>query len=184
MGEIASPNQLRMSFLRWALLTVPLVLFLGTLSGQIAGSGYGNRWFDALIKPDLMPPGWAFGVAWTLLYILLGLAIAVVLNARGARGRGLAIGLFSVQLLLNYAWSPLFFAAHQATFALWLIVLIFVLAAGSAYLFWSIRRAAALLMLPYLGWLMFATLLAYEFDRLNPNAEGWTPRSTATEITL
>jgi tryptophan-rich sensory protein len=88
-------------------------VFLGFLSGRLANSGYGNRWFDALVKPDFMPPGWAFGVAWTILYILMGLALAMVIHARGARGRGVAIILFLVQLLLNLAWSPLFFRAHQ-----------------------------------------------------------------------
>ena len=90
MSAIASRAQLRMSFLRYALVTVPLVLLLGLLSGRIANSGYGNPWFDALAKPEAMPPGWAFGAAWTTLYILLGLALALVLHARGARGRGKA----------------------------------------------------------------------------------------------
>jgi tryptophan-rich sensory protein len=111
-----------MSLLRYALVTVPLVLLLGTLSGRIANSGYGNPWFDALDKPALMPPGAVFGIAWTILYILLGLALAMILHARGARGRGLAIGLFVAQLLINYAWSPLFFAMHKVGLALAMIL--------------------------------------------------------------
>jgi tryptophan-rich sensory protein len=99
-----------MSFLRYALVTVPLVLLLGTISGRLANSGYGNAWFDAIRKPALMPPGSVFGVAWTILYILLGLALALILHAKGARGRGVALGFFAAQLVLNYAWSPLFFA--------------------------------------------------------------------------
>ena len=74
MNEIASPGQLRLAYLRWSLLTVPAIVLLGFLSGRLANSGYGNRWFDALEKPALMPPGWLFGVAWTILYILMGLA--------------------------------------------------------------------------------------------------------------
>ena len=85
MTAIASRSQLRMSFLRWALVTVPAVLLLGTLSGRASNSGYGNPWFDALVKPEAMPPGWVFGAAWTILYILLGLALAMILNARGSR---------------------------------------------------------------------------------------------------
>src|SRR4051812_28155151 len=80
--EIASRSQLRMSYLRYALFTVPAILLLGTLSGRASMSGYGNPWFDALAKPGFMPPGWAFGVAWTILYILLGLSLAMILNAR------------------------------------------------------------------------------------------------------
>jgi tryptophan-rich sensory protein len=86
MTQIASRSQLRMSFLRYALVTVPLILLLGILSGRASNSGFGNPWFDALVKPDAMPPGWAFGVAWTILYILLGLSLALILHARGAEG--------------------------------------------------------------------------------------------------
>ena len=74
MNEIASQGQLRLAYLRWALVTVPAIVFLGFLSGRLANSGYGNRWFDALDKPPLMPPGWAFGAAWTILYVLMALA--------------------------------------------------------------------------------------------------------------
>jgi tryptophan-rich sensory protein len=130
MTGIASRSQLRMSFLRYALVTVPLVLLLGTVSGTVAGSGYGNPWFDALAKPGLMPPGWVFGAAWTLLYICLGLALALILHARGARGRKVAIGIFLAQLLLNYAWSPIFFAAHEVGLAFIVIVLMIILSAA------------------------------------------------------
>src|SRR3546814_1911205 len=82
MNQIASRGQLRMSYLRWALFTVPLILLLGIASGRIAGSGHGNRWFAALAKPDIVPPGWVFATAWPLLYLLIGLAIAMILHAR------------------------------------------------------------------------------------------------------
>ena len=136
MNEIASPGQLRLAYLRWSLLTVPAIVLLGFLSGRLANSGYGNRWFDALEKPALMPPGWLFGVAWTILYILMGLALAIVLHARGAKGRGPAIVLFLVQLLMNLAWSPLFFRAHQVGSALALILILWVIG-GLALEFYS-----------------------------------------------
>src|SRR4051794_21753048 len=104
MMEIASRGQLRMAYARTALFTVPAILLLGTLSGRASGSGFANPWFDALAKPSFMPPGWAFPVAWTILYILLGLSLALVINARGAKGRGLAVAVFLVQLALNLSW--------------------------------------------------------------------------------
>ena len=104
MNEIASPGQLRLAYLRWSLLTVPAIVLLGFLSGRLANSGYGNRWFDALEKPALMPPGWLFGVAWTILYILMGLALAIALHAGGAKGQGQDIILFQVQMLMNLTW--------------------------------------------------------------------------------
>ena len=184
MGQIASPSQLRMSFLRWALVTVPLIVLLGVASGELSGSGYGNEWFAALLKPDVMPPGWVFGLAWTVLYVLIGLALAVILGARGARGRGIALGLFAVQLVLNLLWSPLFFAAHQVTGALIVILLLIVAATATAVQFGRIRRTAGLLMLPYVAWLIFAAFLNYEIMRLNPDAETLVPGTGTTQIEL
>ncbi|HEX8571453.1 MAG TPA: TspO/MBR family protein [Allosphingosinicella sp.] len=184
MTALASKSQLRMSFLRYALFTVPAILLLGTVSGRISGSGYGNAWFDALQKPAIMPPGWMFGVAWTLLYILLALALALVLHARGARGRGLAIALFLAQLLLNFAWSPIFFAYHEVGAAFWTILAMILLAAASAVLFWRIRRSAALLMIPYLAWLAFAATLTWQIADLNPEAAQLAPEGSTTDISL
>lgn len=183
MTEIASRSQLRMSYLRWALVTVPLILLLGTISGVASGSGSANPWFASLRKPSFMPPDWAFPVAWTILYILLGLSLALILHARGARGRPLAIGLFVVQLILNYSWSPLFFAAHKVSLAFWVIVAMFLIAAAAAWFFFRIRRAAGLLMLPYLVWLVFAGALNHGIGRLNPDAELAAPAS-GTDIPL
>lgn len=182
MNEIASPGQLRLAYLRWALLTVPVIVVLGFLSGRLANSGYGNRWFDALEKPALMPPGWLFGVAWTILYVLMALALAIVLHARGAKGRGPAIALFLLQLLMNLAWSPLFFRAHQVGSALMLIVALIIVVAITTWLFGRVRRVAGLLLLPYLAWLAFASFLNYEIGRLNPDAETLVAPALSTQI--
>lgn len=171
MNEIASKGQLRLSYLRWALFVVPTIVFLGFLSGRLANNGFQNVWFDALTKPAAMPPGWAFPVAWTTLYILIGLALAMILHARGAKGRGLAVLLFIAQFVCNLAWSPTFFAAHQITTAFYVIVAMLVLSIATTLLFARIRNAAAWLMLPYLCWLGFAASLNYEIGRLNPQAE-------------
>jgi benzodiazapine receptor len=184
MTGIASRSQLRMSFLRYALVTVPLLLLLGTLAGKVAGPGYGNPWFDALAKPDLMPPGWAFGAAWAVLYVLLGLALAMVLHARGARGRGAALAFFVAQLLLNFAWPTLFFAFHEVGAAFTLLMLMIVLGAVAALLFARIRRAAGLLMLPYLAWLVFAALLTWQIGELNPGASQLVPVEASADIPL
>jgi benzodiazapine receptor len=182
--EIASRSQLRMAYLRYALFTVPAILLLGTLSGRAAGSGNGNPWFDALEKPGFMPPGWAFPLAWTILYIMLGLSLAMILNARGARGRGLAVSVFLAQLALNYAWSPIFFARHKIDLALIVILAIIVLTVVTAWLFHRIRKPAAWLLLPYLAWLCFATALNFQIGRLNPGAERLAPGSSSTDIAL
>jgi tryptophan-rich sensory protein len=170
MNEIASKGQLRLSYLRWALFTVPAIVFLGFFSGRLSNSGFGNRWFAALEHPSFMPPGWVFPFAWAIFYILMGLAIAVILHARGARLRGVAIVFFIAQLVCNLAWSPVFFGQHKVEVALYLIFAIFVLTFITCILFLLIRKSAALLMLPYLLWLGFAGSLNYEILRLNPNA--------------
>ena len=182
MNEIASKGQLRLAYLRWALFTVPAIVFLGFLSGKVSNSGYGNPWFDALTKPAAMPPGWAFPVAWSILYILMGLAVAIVLDARGAKGRGVAVLLFVLQLAANLAWSPLFFAAHKVTVALYLIIAMLVLATITTLLFGRIRSIAAWLMLPYLLWLGFAASLNYEIGRLNSDAETLAAPTLRTQI--
>ena len=182
--QLASRSQLRMSFLRYALWTVPLLVLLGSVSGRLANSSQGNPWFDALEKPAAMPAGWVFGAVWMILYVLLGLALALILHARGARGRPPAVSIFLAQLALNYAWSPVFFALHRIDAAFAMIVLMFGLSVAAAWLFWGIRRGAALLMLPYLGWLAFAAWLTWEVDRINPGAEQVASPGASAEIRL
>jgi tryptophan-rich sensory protein len=184
MSGIASKSQLRMSFLRYALFTVPAVLLLGTLSGTLSGSGSGNPWFASLHKPPIMPPGWAFGAAWTILYILLGLSLAMVLHARGAKDRKRALQLFAVQLVLNFAWSPVFFALHKIAPALSVIAAMIVVTIAMIFVIWRIRLIAALLLYPYLGWLIFAGALNYQILALNPNADTLAPHGASTDIPL
>jgi len=184
MAGIASRAQLRMSFLRYALFTVPAIVLLGTLSGALSGSAEAHPWFEALVKPALMPPGWVFGAAWTLLYILLGLSLAMVLHARGAQKRGRALVLFGLQLLLNFAWSPIFFAWHQVATALSIVAAMIVGCFALILVVWRIRPVAGLLLYPYLGWLMFAGLLNYEILRLNPDSAALAPGAASTDIAL
>ena len=184
MAGIASRSQLRMSLLRYALVATPAVLLLGTLSGALSGSGEENAWFAALDKPDFMPPGWVFGVAWTILYVLLGLVLALLLHARGARRRGRVIALFAVQLALNLAWSPLFFAWHEVAAALTLLAAMVVMTGVLIPFVWRIRPLAALLLVPYLGWLLFAAALNFEILRLNPEAGTLAPPAASTDIPL
>ncbi|MBO9574900.1 MAG: tryptophan-rich sensory protein [Sphingobium sp.] len=182
MNEIASRGQLRLSFLRWAMVVVPSIEFFGFASGLAANSGPGNPWYDTLLKPDFMPPSWAFGAVWPVLYLLIGIALSIVLNARGAPGRGLAVTLFLVQLVCNFLWSPLFFGWHEAALAFYLLLVILALSLVTTLLFARIRRAAALLMLPYLAWLAFASLLAQQVHSLNPDAESLVPPAAHTQI--
>ncbi|MDO6413514.1 TspO/MBR family protein [Sphingomonas sp. BIUV-7] len=153
--------------LRLPIVTALVVLLLGLASGWLSGSGAGNAWFDALAKPGFMPPGWAFPVAWTTLYLMIGTAFGLILETRHPL-RSRAILLFVAQLLLNYAWSPVFFALHQPLRALAIIVLMVILTALTALDFHRIRPLAAWLLLPYLAWLIFAATLNGAIVALNP----------------
>ena len=155
---------------RIALITVPAIVLLGSASGWLSNSGYGNGWFAGLVKPSFMPPGWAFGVVWPVLYILLGVALAMVLALPPSPRRKLALTLFFAQLALNFAWSPIFFAGHDIALAKIVIFLMAVLAAVAAGQFMRLRRPAGLMMLPYLAWLVFAATLNATIQNLNPAA--------------
>ncbi len=184
MSELALPGQLRAAFLRWALVLVPGILLLGFLSGTFANSGPGNPWFDDLAKPAIYPPPAAFGIVWSILYVLMGLAVAMIASARRAPGRGAALALFAAQLLLNLAWSPMFFGAHQLIGALALLIVLDVAVLGTIVLFWRVRPLAAWLLVPYLCWALFATLLNYEFLRANPDADGRGNSGAVTRVVI
>lgn len=172
MSELASSGQLRAAFLRWALVLVPGIVLLGFLSGAVGDSGPGTPWFDDLAKPGIYPPPATFGVVWTILYVMMGLALAMIVTARGARRRALAIVAFVVQFLLNLAWSPLFFGAHQISAALALLVVLDVAVIVTIAAFCRVRPRAGFLLVPYLAWILFATVLNWQFLKLNPDADG------------
>ena len=184
MNRLASPAQLRASFVRWALFVVPGVMLLGFLSGQFAGSTAESPWFLSLDKPATFPPPATFGIVWTALYFLIGVAFALVCSAWGARIRGLAIAAFVIQLALNLAWSPVFFGAHHITLALAILIALDVAVIVTIALFWRVRRLAAVLMLPYLAWIAFATLLNWQFLELNPDADGREVSGSVQRIEL
>ena len=159
------------NWLKIALLTVPAIVVAGSLSGYLSNSGYSNDWFAALDKPGFMPPAWAFGVVWTTLYALMGIALALVLGGPATQGRRTALILFGVQLALNYAWSPIFFGARMIELGLLVIMAILITAALTAWRFGRIRPLAGWLFLPYLAWLCLATALNWEIGRLNPGSD-------------
>lgn len=152
-----------------ALWLVPLIVGIGSFMGIASNSGYSNDWFNTLTEPSFMPPGWAFGAAWTTLYTMMAIALATVMNSPRSKARSEAIGLFAFHLLLNFAWSPVFFGMGEIRIAKFLLLAILVLAALAAGKFWRIRPLAGALLIPYLCWLIFAFVLNSAFVSLNPN---------------
>jgi len=172
MQLLASPAQLRASFVRWALFLVPLVVLLGLTSGLVSGSTAQSAWFAALEKPAIFPPPATFGIVWSVLYALMGLAFALVCAAWGARHRRAATVVFVLQLVLNLAWSPVFFGGHQIALGLCVILGLDLLVIVTVWLFWRVRKVAAVLLLPYLAWILFATVLNWQFLELNRDLDG------------
>jgi tryptophan-rich sensory protein len=112
----------------------------------------------------------------------MGLAIAVVIHARGSRRRGVAILVFVVQLALNLIWSPVFFGMHRIGTATLIIAAMLVAAIATTVLFGRIRTLAAWLMVPYLVWISFAGVLCWQIGRLNPDAQGIAPSAGSTQV--
>ncbi len=158
------------SWWKLAVVAVIAIELLGGLSGWLSNSGYANAWFAALQKPAFMPPGWAFGVVWPILYAMLGMSLAMILVEPPSPRRQAALTLFFIQLVLNFAWSPIFFAAHDITTAKIVIFVMTATAAAAAGQFLRLKRTAGLLMVPYLGWLILAATLNSTIEQINPGA--------------
>jgi tryptophan-rich sensory protein len=124
-------------------------------------------WYDRLDKPPFTPPGATFGIVWTVLYTVMGVAAWLVWRHRPSSARTAALGLFAVQLVLNAAWSPIFFGAEAAGWALVEIVALLVAVAATTAAFWRVEGRAGALFVPYLGWVCFATVLNASIVALN-----------------
>ncbi len=136
--------------------------------GVVSTDTGSSPWYQALRKPWFNPPGWIFGPVWTLLYLMMGIALFIVWR----RGWELAIVrwallAFAIQWVLNAAWTPVFFGAHWPVGGLLVIVPMWLAIGATVLLFWHISPAAGLLLLPYWAWVSFATLLNSALVYLN-----------------
>jgi tryptophan-rich sensory protein len=121
-------------------------------------------WYAALAKPGFSPPNWLFAPVWTTLYVLMGIAAARVWKETGF---GLEIRFWTAQLVLNFLWSAIFFAAHRIGAALIEMGVLWLLILATLVLFWRRDRIAGLLFVPYLAWVGFAFSLNLAIWRLN-----------------
>ncbi|MCP5383583.1 MAG: tryptophan-rich sensory protein [Altererythrobacter sp.] len=180
MNVLASKGQLRASFIRWALFTVPTCVLLGFLASQLGSPQ--SVWFESLEKPALFPDPAVFRIVWTVLYIMMGLAVALICAAWGARGRSLALLLFVVQFVINLSWSSVFFGSYRISGGLMLMVALGFMLLATIVAFWRIRTLAGAMLLPYLAWVCFAGVLNYQFLQLNPDADGVDPTQPVQRI--
>ena len=158
---MTSPSIIRL------LVCLALCLGVGFASGSVTYSEI-PTWYASLAKPSWTPPNWAFPLVWTILYTMMGVSLWLLWD-RGisASATRTSIILFIVQLMLNAAWSPVFFALHQTRVALAIIVLMAIAIAATIVAAWRTQRVAATLLIPYLAWVLYATSLNAGIVALN-----------------
>lgn len=139
---------------KWLVLIGLLVLCLAVGAGAGALTAQSvTTWFPTLTKPWFNPPPWIFAPVWTTLYVMMAVAAWLVWLRKGS------LVLFYVQLALNFAWSLLFFGLHSPVLALVDIVALWVLILATLLAFWKVDRRAGWLLVPYLAWVSFASVL-------------------------
>ncbi|MGJ4943638.1 TspO/MBR family protein [Bradyrhizobium sp. HKCCYLS1011] len=144
-------------------LIVLLVLVVG--GGWIVGaSNLPGAWYGSLHKPPFTPPNWLFPIAWTVLYILIAIAGWRTYERVGS---GLVMQVWWAQLVLNFAWSPIFFTKHWMWVAFAVIVAISALIIVFIVMSWRKDRITALLFVPYAFWVTFASVLNLSINVLN-----------------
>ncbi|MDI1316166.1 TspO/MBR family protein [Flavobacterium sp.] len=132
---------------------------VGYLSGMVTRESI-TTWYPTLVKPVFNPPNWIFAPVWTSLYIMMGIAAGLIWTS-GSDKKIIqkALGFFAIQLGLNALWSYLFFGLHNPLLALIEIVLLWLMIYETYSQFKRINKIAGYLLIPYLAWVSFATLL-------------------------
>jgi benzodiazapine receptor len=123
-------------------------------------------WYASLAKPAWTPPNWVFGPAWTILFALMAVAAWMVWRQSGFLS--VAMALFALQLLLNVAWSALFFGMKSPAAGMVEIVILWLAILATTIVFWRFNRVAGWLFVPYLAWVAYAASLNFAIWRMNP----------------
>lgn len=145
------------------IICIAVPLAVGVLSALLTRNGM--QTFKLLNKPKLAPPGWLFPVAWTILYVLMGIASYAVITSR--KPNGAALITYGLQLVFNFFWSIIFFNLNQYLFAFIWLVILWLLIVKTAVLFYQITEPAGYLMIPYIVWVAFAGYLNLSIFLLN-----------------
>lgn len=149
------------------IISVATPIAIGAVAGSFTASSV-NGWFTTLVKPSFNPPNWLFGPVWTALYIMMGISCYLVWNSKVAEKiKNEALVFYLIQLLLNFLWSFIFFYAQQPGWALIDIILMWVMILLTILKFGRISSIAAWLLVPYISWVSFATILNFAIWKLN-----------------
>ena len=139
---------------------------IGSLGGLFTAPEIGT-WFVGLQKPSFNPPNYLFAPIWTILYLLMGISLYLIWKQPTSTTKTTAITLFIIQFVLNFCWSILFFKYHQLGWALVEIIAMWLFILFTIIWFAQLHKTAAWLLVPYISWVSFATLLNYALWRLN-----------------
>lgn len=143
-----------------------IALAVGGLSAYLSRAGMESV-YPNLEKSALSPPGIVFPIVWSILYVLMGISLALVVN-KGGKGVIPAVLIWFVQLAVNFSWSLFFFRWNEYFYALICLAVLWILIAAMILLFHRVSKGAALLQIPYLLWVSFAAYLNYTIWMLNP----------------
>lgn len=148
------------------LICILIPLTIGGLSGFATAAGI-NDWYITLNKPSFNPPNYLFAPVWTFLYLLMGISLFIIWRSPMGQIRTNALIIFTIQILLNFLWSFLFFKFKMPGLALIEIIMIWISILVMIVIFSRISKPAAYLQVPYLLWVSFATILNAAIWHLN-----------------
>ncbi len=143
------------------------VCFLPAIVGGFFTANNLYPWYDTLIKPSFNPPGWVFSPVWTTLYTLMGISLFLLLKAENSKNKTQGLVFFAMQLVLNSLWSIVFFGLHQILWAFIMIIFLLAFIILSIWKFYQVSKPAAYILVPYLLWVSFATVLNFSLYKLN-----------------
>ena len=146
-------------------LAVPVAI--GSIAGTFTATSV-NGWFTTLVKPSFNPPNWLFAPVWTTLYIMMGFSSFLVWNSKKKeQKKNKALVFYLVQLFFNLLWSIIFFYLQEPGWALVDIILMWMLILLTMLQFGKISATATWLLLPYICWVSFASVLNFAIWNLN-----------------
>ena len=152
-----------------------VTVFIASIVGSFAAGAIGSlatapnipTWYAALIKPPLNPPNWVFGPVWSTLYLLMGIALALIMLDPSKQPKKKAYFWFGLQLILNATWSLVFFGLHSLWLGVAIIIALIASILMTIYEFYQIKKMSGWLLVPYLAWVCFATYLTIGIALLN-----------------
>jgi translocator protein len=157
-----SKSKQAMGFIFWLVITF-IAAGIGTVASIKAGIFY-----QQLIRPEWAPPGWLFAPVWTTLYLLMSIDAWMVWRAKGFSTARISLSIYIIQLALNALWTWLFFVWRLGKISFIEIIILWIFILFTLIAFWRVKMINGIILVPYLAWVSFASVLNYVICKLNP----------------